>query len=95
MAFSWWEGIQPHTADLESASATTAPHEMIAIKFLGAVGLVQMHFIERDCNLGRFVFYFRYIPLWNTNFQEIEFLSRILYCPYLHIHFIRNITGSN
>ena len=81
MAFSLWEGIEPHTADLESASATTAPHGMIANKFIGAVGLVQMHFSERDCNLGRFVFYFSYIPLWNTNFQEIEFSFPDLILP--------------
>ena len=95
MIISWWAGIEPHTADLESASATTAPHGMIANKFLGAVGLVQMHFIERDCNLKRFVFYFRHIPLWNTNFQEIKFLSWILCCLYPYIHSIRNITSSS
>ena len=34
---------------------------MIANKFLGAVGLVQMHLIERDSNLGSSVFCFRYM----------------------------------
>ena len=95
MAFSWQAELEPLTADLESASATTAPHRMIANKFLGAVGLVQMRFIERDCNLKRFVFYFRHILLWNTNFQEIKFLSWILCCLYPYIHFIRNITSSS
>ena len=81
-------GNRTPNADLESASDTTAPHGMIANKFLGAVGLVQMHFIKRDCNLKRFVFYFRHIPLWKTNFQEIKFLSWMLCCLYPYIHFI-------
>ena len=34
---------------------------MIANKFLGAVGLVQMHLIEHDSNLGSSVFCFRYM----------------------------------
>ena len=46
---------------------------MIANKFLGAVGLVQMHLIERDSNLGSSVFCFRYIPSWNIIFQEMRF----------------------
>ena len=49
---------------------------MIANKFLGAVGLVQMHLIERDSNLGSSVFCFRYIPSWNIIFQEMRFPHR-------------------
>ena len=30
-------------------------------------------FLITQIHLGRFVFYFRHIPLWNTNFQEISF----------------------
>ena len=45
---------------------------MIANKFLGAVGLFQMHIIERDSNLESSVFCFRYIPSWNIIFQEMR-----------------------
>ena len=49
---------------------------MIANKFLGAVGLVKMHLIEHECNLGTFVFCFRYILSWNIIFQETRFPNR-------------------
>ena len=49
---------------------------MIANKFLGAVGLAQMHLIERDSNLRSCVFCFRYIPSWKIIFQEMRFPHR-------------------
>ena len=49
---------------------------MIAYKFLGAVGLVQTHIIERDCNLGSSVLCFRYISAWGIIFQERKFPHR-------------------
>ena len=55
---------------------------MIANKFLGAVGLVQMHLIERDSNLGSSVFCFRYIPSWNIIFQEMRFSLMLLVSLY-------------
>ena len=49
---------------------------MIADKFLGAVGLVQMHLIEHDSNLVRFVICLKYIPAWNITFQEMRFFHK-------------------
>ena len=45
-------------------------------KFLGAVGLVQMHHIEHDSNLVRFLICLRYIPAWNITFQEMRFFHK-------------------
>ena len=49
---------------------------MIADKFLGAVGLVQMHLIEHDNNLVRFVICLRNIPAWNITFQDMRFFHK-------------------
>ena len=67
---------------------------MIADKFLGAVGLVQMHLIEHDSNLVRFVICLRYIPAWNITFQEIRFFHKFYVSFHAYIYFIRNITSS-
>ena len=53
--FSQWPVLFPITNHYQDF------YFMIANKFLGAVGLAQMHLIERDSNLGSSVFCFRYM----------------------------------
>ena len=54
---------------------------MIADKFMGVVGLVQMHLIEHDLNIVRLVICFRNIPAWNIIFQETRFFQRFFCGP--------------
>ena len=63
---------------------------MIASKFLGAVGLVQMHIIERDRNLEILCYASDIFP-HGILFLRNEVSSQASCCLYPYVHLIRNI----